>query len=140
MAIVGAGLAVASAAVSYTSSQQQAKAQKQQIAIQKQQAEMQNLQAAREQARGRYRSQARIISAGAQGGVSGSSGVAGGVASVGSQMAGNLSYMSDMADLKAQEFGAAMKYAKASQLAGWGQTIGALGGAFSQLGSYTSKT
>lgn len=116
-----------------------ANAQKQQIAVQKQQAELQNLQSTRAMARERYRASARVLNIGALTGTSASSGVQGGVSSINSQLAGNLSYMSDSADLKEQEFGAAMSYASAQQRIGEAQTMGQVGAAFGSLGNYFKR-
>lgn len=136
---VGAAAAVYSARESAKASKKAARAQQEQIAIQKQQAELQNIQSTRSMARERYMSQGRVLNIGALTGTSSSSGIAGGVSSIGAQYAGNLSYMSDSADLKDQEFAASMRYASAQSDMGRAQAIGAIGGAFSSLGSYFKK-
>lgn len=138
-AAIGAATSIYSAVESSKASSKAARAQQEQINVQKQQAELQNIQSTRSMARDRYRAQGRVLNVGALTGTSSSSGIAGGVSSIGAQYAGNLSYMSDSADLKDQEFAASMRYASAQGDMGRAQSIGAIGGAFSSLGSYFKK-
>jgi hypothetical protein len=78
--------------------QQAAVAREREFQAQTQRAEIQNVRAVRQQIRQQRAAAASIIGRGATTGTLGSSGVAGGVSSVGSQLASNLSYMSDIAD------------------------------------------
>lgn len=138
MVFVGAALVVGTAVSAY-GQYKSGEAQKYQIKIQKQQAELQNIRQVREQVRSRYRQSAAIQSAGTMSGVSGSSGVSGGISSLGAQMASNLSYMSDMGTLKEQEFGAAMDYAKSQQIAGYGDLISSGAQAYGSYKIHTAK-
>lgn len=139
VAVASVVASVASTVVQYQGQKKAAKAQKEQIRLQQQQAEVANVRETREMVRNRYRQSAGIQQAGATAGVSSSSGVAGGISSLGAQMASNVSYMSEQGTLKAQEFGAAMNYAKAQQLIGYGQALGGISSAMSSGAQYFKK-
>lgn len=89
-----AAATVASAYSSYKSGQ----AQKEQYQAESRKAEVQNIRSVRQQIREARMTQASMTNVAAQTGAMGSSALAGGLSSVGSQLAGNLNYMSDIAD------------------------------------------
>lgn len=93
--------AVALGGVSAASSIEQGRQQKKAYQAQKRRADIENVRSVREQIRQARIAQANILNQGATGGTMGSSGVQGGIASVGSQLAGNLSYMQDIAEQNA---------------------------------------
>jgi hypothetical protein len=97
-AMVGSSIAGAQAAQQGARAQQQA-AQQQQIAFQADQrrAEVQNIRNVRAQIRAARLAAGSMTNIAAQTGGMGSSALAGGTASVGSQLSGNLSYMQDIA-------------------------------------------
>ena len=88
-----AGAAVVTAYSVYQSGQ----AQEEQYAAESRKAEVQNIRNVRQQIREARMTQASMTNVAAQTGGMGGSGLAGGVSSVGSQLAGNLGYMSDIA-------------------------------------------
>ena len=73
-------------------------ASEKQYAAQQQQADVQNVRSVRQQIREQRMAQASMLNVGAQTGGMGGSGLAGGLGSIGSQAAGNLSYMSKIAE------------------------------------------
>ena len=87
-----------------------ANARRQELAAQKARADVENTRSVRAAIRQQYAAQAGIIARGATTGTSASSGVAGGVAGTGAQLASNLSYMSNVADTQT----ASMQAAEAS--------------------------
>ena len=104
LAYIGAATTAVGAVQQYQAGQKQkeamgrqAAAQQEQFRISQQQAEIQNVRAVRQQLRQRYAAAAALTSRGAMTGTLGSSGVAGGLASLGAQQAANLGYMSDIA-------------------------------------------
>lgn len=98
-------------------------------------AEIQNVRQVRQQIRQQRLAAASIIGRGATTGTLSSSGVAGGVASTGSQLAGNMSYMSDIADVNTAQAASSQRFASAELQAGqaagdyqmWG-AVGNMGG------------
>jgi len=88
-----AGAAVATAYSVYESGQ----AQEEQYRGEQRKAEVQNVRNVRQQIREARLTQASMTNVAAQTGGMGGSGLAGGTSSVGSQLAGNLGYMSDIA-------------------------------------------
>lgn len=86
-----------SAAASAVSSIQAGKATQKQYQAEARKAEIQNIRSVRQQIREARLSQAAMTNVAAQTGAMGSSALAGGVSSVGAQLAGNVSYMSDIA-------------------------------------------
>lgn len=94
LAYIAVGTTATSAVMSY----QSGKAQREQYRAEQRKAEVQNIRNVRQQIREARMTQASMTNVAAQTGGMGSSALAGGTASVGSQLAGNLSYMSDIAD------------------------------------------
>lgn len=90
-------IAVAATGVSAYSSYQSGQAQKRQYEAEQRKAEVQNVRNVRQQIREARMTQASMTNVAAQTGGMGGSALAGGTASVGSQLAGNLGYMSDIA-------------------------------------------
>jgi hypothetical protein len=84
----------ASAVSSYQSGQQQ----KKQYRAEQRKAEIQNVRSVRQQIREARMAQASMTNVAAQTGGMGGSGLAGGTSSVGAQLAGNISYMSQIAE------------------------------------------
>lgn len=99
-----------------------------------QRAEIQNIRSVRQQYREQRIRAAQIIGRGATTGTSMSSGVAGGVSSVGSQFTGNLNYMSDIADTQTATTAASQAYGQASYDVGVAQGNQAKGAALQALG------
>lgn len=148
---VSAGAAVVGAVQQQSAAKKQAAAsnriaeeQRTQAKIEAQRAEVQNVRSVRQELRKQYIAAASVVGRGATTGTSASSGVAGGISSTKSQLAGNLSYMSDMAD-----FGTAMTksnmaigdaqaaYGAASAQASMGAALQSLGGTvFSEAGGF----
>jgi hypothetical protein len=91
-------LAVGATTASAVSSYQSGKAQKEQYRAEQRKAEIQNVRAVRQQIREARMTQASMTNVAAQTGGMGGSALAGGTSSVGAQLAGNLGYMSDIAD------------------------------------------
>jgi len=114
-----------------SSRQEQKDAERERAVLEKKRADIKNVHAIRQTIRENYRTKAAIVARGATTGTSQSSGVQGGTASSGSQMAGNLGYMSDIADIDTGVMGTAEKYAGASaaygEASGDYQMYGALG-------------
>lgn len=90
-------IAVAATGASAYSSYQSGQAQKRQYEAEQRKAEVQNVRNVRQQIREARMTQASMTNVAAQTGGMGGSALAGGTASVGSQLAGNLGYMSDIA-------------------------------------------
>lgn len=111
-----------------------AQARRQELAAQKARADIENTRSVRAAIRQQYAAQAGIVARGATTGTSASSGVAGGVASTGAQLAGNLSYMSNVADTQTASMQAAEAAGQAN-LAGVQANLNmAEGAAMSQMG------
>jgi len=91
-------IAVAATGASAVSSYQSGQAQKEQFRAEQRKAEVQNVRNVRQQIREARMTQASMTNVAAQTGGMGGSGLAGGTSSVGAQLAGNLSYMSDIAE------------------------------------------
>jgi hypothetical protein len=109
----------------YKSIQEQKKAtaaNERQYAAQARKAEVQNVRSVREQIRATRLAQGQMTNIGAQTGGMGGSGLAGGLASLGSQQAGNISFMQDIAKENTAINEAALQGARAqSNAAIWGQ-------------------
>jgi Flp pilus assembly protein TadB len=118
-------------------------ASEREYAAESKKAEIQNLRSVRQQIRQARVAQSTMQNVGAQTGGMGSSGMAGGVASVGSQLGSNLGYMSQIASVNTQIGAAAMDFSRSmgeasmassraseyAAVAGVGSTIfGAVGG------------
>jgi len=131
-AMVGSSIGQAQAAQQGARAQQQA-ANQQQVAYQADQrrAEVQNIRAVRQNIRAARLAQASMTNVAAQTGGMGSSALAGGTASVGSQLAGNLSYMQDIARentaIANAQIASAGFQAQAARAAGRGAVYGAIG-------------
>jgi hypothetical protein len=122
----GVVTAVSVAAVATVASiAQQRKAQKateRQYAAEQRKANAQNIRSIREQIRATRLAQGQMLNVGAQTGGMGGSGLAGGLGSLGSQQAGNINYMQDIAKENTAIAGAGLDAAKAqSNAAIWGQ-------------------
>jgi hypothetical protein len=111
----------------YKSVQEQKKARaanERQFQAQERKAEVQNVRSVREQIRATRLAQGQMTNVAAQTGGMGGSGLAGGLSSLGSQQAGNISYMQDIAKENTDINTAALQGARAqSNAAIWG-TIG----------------
>jgi hypothetical protein len=109
---------------------------RQQYAAESKKAEIQNIRSVRQQVRQSRISQSSMLNVGAQTGGMGSSGLAGGVSSVGSQLGSNIDYMSQIAKQNTAIGGFALGYntemANASMAASRQQLAGA------QMGMATS--
>lgn len=111
-----------------------AAATEREYAAQAQRAEIQNVRAVRQQLRQQYAAVGTLIGRGATTGTLGSSGVEGGVGSLGAQLAGNLSYMSDIADTQTESAAAARDLGQAKLQMGEAQATIAKAQAFDALG------
>jgi hypothetical protein len=131
-----------------SSAQQQQVAAEKQYAAETKKAEVQNIRSVRQQIREQRITQAAMTNIAAQTGGMGSSALAGGLGSIGSQASSNLSYMSEIAEAntaigaaqlegaRAQSAGAAKIAIAQSNAAVWG-SIGQLSGT---IFSATRKT
>lgn len=132
-----AGLAV-SAVGTLASVQEQRKAGRaaqRQYEAEGRKAEVQNIRSVRQQIREARLAQASMTNVAAQTGGMGGSGLAGGVSSVGSQLAGNLNYMQQIAKENTAIGAAAAEGAQAMSNAAVYGSIGQLGGTiFSAMG------
>lgn len=118
--VIGATLLASAAQTEQT--RRAGKAQRAQYAAEQRKAQIENVYKAREGIRQARLAQAAMTNQAALTGGMGSSGLAGGVSSVGSQLAGNLSYMSDIAEENTNISNLAITGAKASTNAQvWGQ-------------------
>ena len=122
-----AGTATTTAASIYQQ-EKAASAQKRQYRAEQRKAEIENVYKVRQQIRQARLAQSAMVNQAALSGGMGGSGLAGGLSSVGSQLAGNLSYMSDIAKENTAIGGAAIDAASAqSKAAVYGQ-VGQLAG------------
>ncbi len=87
----------------------------------KKRADIQNVRSVRQQIRQQRIAAASIAGRAATGGTIGSSGMAGGIASTQAQLAGNLSYSSDIADVNTAQVASGMRYGAAEVSAGQAQ-------------------
>jgi hypothetical protein len=117
-----AGAAVASA----VNTRRAGKAAEQQYAAEQRKSEIQNIRAVRQQIREARMAQASMTNVAAQTGGMGGSGLAGGTSSVGAQLAGNISYMSQIAEQNTAITSAAIAGVRASTNATIFSTIGSL--------------
>ena len=128
------GLLIASlvgTAGSIYSTQQAGKAARRQGEAEQRRAEVQNVRSVRQSIREARLSQASIESQGALSGALMGSGVAGGMASVGSQLGGNLNYIASIAEENTNIFNAATAGARAQTNATiFGQVGQLAGGAY----------
>ncbi len=126
-------IAAATAASAY-SSYKAGEAQEEQYQAESRKAEIQNIRSVRQQIREARMAQASMTNVAAQTGGMGSSALAGGTSSVGAQLAGNLSYMSDIADQNTAITNAAIS---ATQ---WQTTATIFGAIKSVAGTYGKAT
>ncbi len=111
------------------------KAAQRQYAAEERKSEVQNVRSVRQQIREARLAQASMTNVAAQTGAMGSSALAGGVSSVGSQLSGNLNYMQQIAKENTAIGAAAAAGAQASSNAAIYGSIGQLGGTiFSTMG------
>jgi hypothetical protein len=121
-----AGAAVASA----VNTRRAGKAAEQQYAAEQRKSEIQNVRAVRQQIREARMAQASMTNVAAQTGGMGGSGLAGGTSSVGAQLAGNISYMSQIAEQNTAITSAAIAGAQAQSNATIFGSIGQAAGQF----------
>lgn len=117
----------AAMAASVASTVQSGRQSRRVAAAEERKAEIENIRSIRQQVRKARLEQSSVINQGAVGGVLGSTGVAGGVSSIGSQLAGNLGFMSDVADENTSIFKGTVGAAQASTNAA----------VFGRIGSFT---
>jgi hypothetical protein len=121
-----AGAAVASA----VNTRRAGKAAEQQYRAEQRKSEIQNVRAVRQQIREARMAQASMTNVAAQTGGMGGSGLAGGTSSVGAQLAGNISYMSQIAEQNTAITNAAIAGAQAQSNATIFGSIGQAAGQF----------
>lgn len=128
----------ATASVANISEQRKAgKAAERQYAAEARKAEIQNIRSVRQQIREARLAQASMLNIGAQTGGMGGSGLAGGISSTGTQLAGNINYMQQVAAQNTAIGSAALEGAQAMSNAGVYGSIGQLSGTiFSAMGGF----
>jgi hypothetical protein len=132
-AVVGAGATVASA----QEQRKAGKAAQRQYEAEGRKAEIQNIRSVRQQIREARLAQAAMTNVAAQTGGMGGSGLAGGISSVGTQLAGNLNYMQQIARENTAIGAAAAEGAQAMSNAAVYGTVGKLSGTiFEGMGGY----
>jgi hypothetical protein len=135
--VVTAVVAVTATAASVYEQRKARKATEKQYAAEQRKANVQNIRSIREQIRATRLAQGQMLNVGAQTGGMGGSGLAGGLGSLGSQQAGNINYMQDIAKENTAIAGAALDAARAqSNAAIWGQ----VGSTAISVGSVVGKT
>jgi hypothetical protein len=135
IAYIAAGTAAVGTVASAQQQRKAGKAAERQYAAESRKAEIQNIRSVRQQIREARLAQASMLNVGAQTGGMGSSGLAGGVASVGTQLAGNLNYMQQIAEQNTAIGSAALAGAQATSNAAIYGSVGQLGGTiFSAVG------
>jgi hypothetical protein len=125
-------IAAATAASAY-SNYQSGKAQKEQFRAEQRKAEVQNVRSVRQQIREARMTQASMTNVAAQTGGMFGSGLAGGTSSVGAQLAGNLSYMSDIAKENTAISNAAISASQWQTTATIFGQIGSLAGTYGKI-------
>lgn len=123
--------AVGSTASSVYSTVKAGKESKKAAQAEQRRAEVQNIRNTRQAIREARLAQGSITAQGANAGTIGSTGVAGGLSSVGAQLGGNLNYLATIAEENTNIFNAQMKasqYSSNAQL--FGQVASMAGGAF----------
>lgn len=137
IAIVGLGIAGASAYMQYEAAKDQASATRRAAEAEQRRADIQNARAVRQSIRQARIARGTVVNTGANAGTSQSSGVLGGVASVGSQLNSNVDYLNQSTAV-AKEYASAQADAGAAagEAAQWG-ALGNLGGTiFSSAGGF----
>jgi hypothetical protein len=137
IAYIAAGTAAVGTVASAQQQRKAGKAAERQYAAESRKAEIQNIRSVRQQIREARLAQASMLNVGAQTGGMGSSGLAGGVSSVGTQLAGNLNYMQQIAEQNTAIGSAAVAGAQATSNAAIYGSIGKIGGTiFSNMDGY----
>lgn len=128
----------ATASVANISEQRKAgKAAERQYAAEARKAEIQNIRSVRQQIREARLAQAAMLNTGAQTGGIGSSALAGGAGSIGTQLAGNINYMQQIAKENTAIGAAALEGAQAMSNAAVYGSIGQLSGTiFTGMGGF----
>ena len=122
MSAIGSAITIVASIAQASESRRAGKAQRAQYAAEQRKAQIENVYKARQSIRQARIAQASMTNQAALSGGIGGSGLAGGLSSVGSQLAGNLSYMSDIAEENTAISNFAITGAKAqSNAAVWGQ-------------------
>jgi hypothetical protein len=136
------GVISTAASVSQASEQRKAgKAAQRQYEAEQRRAEVQNIRSVRQQIREARLAQASMTNVAAQTGGMGGSAVAGGVSSVGTQLAGNLNYMQQIAKENTAIGAAAVEGAQAISNAAVYGSVGKISGTiFSEMGGYQQLT
>ncbi|CAB4161325.1 hypothetical protein UFOVP729_44 [uncultured Caudovirales phage] len=135
---IALGVISTAASVSQASEQRKAgKAAQRQYEAEARKSEVQNIRSVRQQIREARLAQASMTNVAAQTGAMGSSALAGGVSSVGSQLAGNLNYMQQIAKENTAIGAAAAEGAQAMSNAAVYGAVGQLGGTiFDAMGGF----
>lgn len=128
-------LAVGSTAASIYSTEKAASAAARQARAERRKAEIQNIRSVRQSIREARLAQASLESQGALSGALMGTGVAGGMASVSSQLGGNLNYISAIAEENTNIFNASMAGARAQANATIFGQVGQLAGSMTPQGS-----
>jgi hypothetical protein len=135
------GVAAVGTVASISQQQKAAKAQERSFQAEQRKAEVQNVRAVRQQIRQARMAQGQMTNVAAQTGGLFGTGLAGGTSSVGSQLAGNLSYMSDIAQENTAIASAQIASARAqSKAAIYGQVGQLAGTIFSDMGGFKQLT
>jgi len=121
-------IAAASTVASLVEQRKASKAAEREAQASRKRAEVQNIRSVREQIRTARLAQASMTNVAAQTGTVGSSALAGGVSSVGSQLAGNLGYMSDIAEQNTAITNAQISQIRANTNASIFGSIGSMSG------------
>lgn len=128
---------VGATAASIQQTRQAGKQAKRQFEAEQRKAEIENVRNVRQQVRQARLAQAAMLNTAAVGNTMGSSGVLGGMSSIGSQLQGNLGFMSDIATENTAISSAAISAAGASSRAQVFGQIGQLAGTiFSDMGGF----
>lgn len=117
-------IAVAATVGSLVEQRKAGKAARAQADAERRRADVENVRNVRQQIRAARLAQASIVNQSALSGTMGSSGMLGGISSVGSQLSGNINYMSQIAEENTNIFNAQVNQAKASANAAMWGTIG----------------
>lgn len=130
-----AAAAIGGTAASIASTQKAGRAAERQAEAEQRRAEIQNVRNVRQSIREARLAQASIQSQGALSGALMGSGVAGGMASVGSQLGGNLNYIASIAEENTNIFNASIAGARAQTNATIFGQVGQLAGSMTPQGS-----
>lgn len=137
IAAAGAALSAVGTIEQHSAAKKMAAARERQFKAEQERAEIQNMRNVRQQIRAQRATAGSIVARSATSGTLQSSGVMGGVGSTQSQMVGNLSYMSDIADTQTEAGLAQQQYGAAQGDLAMAQAYTALGSTiFSQAGGF----